>query len=410
MTIGIEAINAYVGRASLDVAELFRVRGLDVSRFGNLMMRQKSVNLPCEDTVTNAVNAARPLLDSLRPDERDRIELVVVGTESGVDYAKPVSTYIHHYLGLTRWCRSFEVKHACFGGTAALRTAAGILGTSTSAGAKALVIAADSAGAAERNSYWEPSQGAGAVAMIVGDDPRILQLDPDAAGFYSHEVMDTARPRGDLEVGDSDLSLMSYLECLYQSYTRYEELVVGADILSTFQHLVFHAPFAGMVKGAHRTLLRRTRKLADADIAADFEARLASSLLYCSAVGNVYSASLYLALCSLIDALDSGAAQRIGLFSYGSGCASEFYSGILGENAREILGKLEIGRAVADRVPLAMPDYEVISDLSVKRLGGVAEWRFDDSQYAGLYRRCLAGRGLLVLDEVVDYHRRYRWS
>src|SRR5262245_54871251 len=124
MSVGIEAINVYAARASLDVRQLFEARGLDMQRFSNLMMTEKSVNLPCEDPVTNAVNAAKPIVDGLAPEDRDRIELLIVGTESGLDFAKPISTYIHEYLGLSRRCRSFETKHACYGGTAAFQMAA----------------------------------------------------------------------------------------------------------------------------------------------------------------------------------------------------------------------------------------------------------------------------------------------
>src|SRR5688500_8985073 len=111
MAVGIESINAYVGRTSLGVRELFEARGLEMQRFGNLMMERKSVNLPCEDAVTNAVNAALPLVEALDPAERARVELVVVGTESGIDFGKSISTYIQEHLGLGRRCRSFEVKH-----------------------------------------------------------------------------------------------------------------------------------------------------------------------------------------------------------------------------------------------------------------------------------------------------------
>src|ERR1051325_6839596 len=121
MGVGIEAINVYAGRACLDIRQLFQARGLDMRRFGNLMMAQKSANLPCEDPVTNAVNAAKPLVDAVSPAERERIELVIVGTEPGLAYAKPISTYVHECLGLGRCCRSFEPKHACYGGTAALQ-------------------------------------------------------------------------------------------------------------------------------------------------------------------------------------------------------------------------------------------------------------------------------------------------
>lgn len=410
MGVGIEAMNAYTGPTCLDVKRLFQARGLDMRRFDNLMMAQKSVNLPCEDPVTNAVNAAKPLVDALSPTARERIELIIVGTESGLDYAKPISTYVHEYLGLSRRCRSFEIKHACYGGTAALQMAASFVAASPIPGLKALVIAADSASAADRMSYWEPSQGAGAVSMLVSDEPDILELDAGASGYYTYEVMDTLRPRPDLEAGDTDLSLLSYLECLDKSYQMYHERVAGSDLLDTFDYLVFHTPFAGMVKAAHRSLLRKRGGVAPKQIERDFEDRISPSLIYGARVGNVYSASLYLALCSLIDHVDVGSPRRVGLFSYGSGCASEFYSGVLASGARERLAGVAIGAAIDARYRLAMSEYELACDMSTDRMGGVQHKIFDTSPYGAIYDQCCAGRGLLVLSRINEFHREYRWS
>ena len=57
MQVGIEAINVFGGSAFIDVMELAAYRKLDIARFENLLMRQKSVALPYEDPVTFAVNA-----------------------------------------------------------------------------------------------------------------------------------------------------------------------------------------------------------------------------------------------------------------------------------------------------------------------------------------------------------------
>jgi polyketide biosynthesis 3-hydroxy-3-methylglutaryl-CoA synthase-like enzyme PksG len=410
MSLGIESINAYTGRTSLDVRRLFEVRGLDMERFSNLMMEEKSVNLPCEDPVTNAVNAARPIVDALAPGEKERIELLIVGTESGLDFGKPISTYVHHHLGLPRRCRSFEVKHACYGGTAALHTAAGMIARSGVPGIKALVIATDAASAAARDTYWEPSQGAGAVAMVVGERPEVLELDPGASGYHSYEVMDTCRPRPDLEAGDSDLSLLSYLSCLEECYAAYRERVVGADLRRTFDYLVFHTPFAGMVKGAHRMLLRKLEGAEPAAVEADFATRLSPSLRYCVRVGNVYSAALYLALCSLIDAVELDAPKRVALFSYGSGCASELYSGVIPPGAKAKLAAMAIPERLEERHPLTMEEYETIADLGPGARCGTRSWRADDAPYRAIYEEKFAGRGLLVLRGVENFHRRYGWS
>ena len=74
MTVGIEAINFYGGTAFLDVRTLFAARGLDLRRFANLMIHRKSVALPCEDPVSFGVNAAKPLLDQLSEQDKNRIE------------------------------------------------------------------------------------------------------------------------------------------------------------------------------------------------------------------------------------------------------------------------------------------------------------------------------------------------
>ena len=50
---GIEALNVYGGAACLDVRELCVHRGLDMPRFDNLLMREKTVALPFEDPVTS---------------------------------------------------------------------------------------------------------------------------------------------------------------------------------------------------------------------------------------------------------------------------------------------------------------------------------------------------------------------
>ena len=135
--VGIEAMNVYGGVAYLDIRELFEARGLDLERFDNLMMEKKSVGLPCEDPITNGVNAAKPIIDALSEEERNQIELFITSTESGVDFGKSLSTYIHDYLGLSRHCRLFEVKQACYGGTAALQMAINTVAANGNPSAKA---------------------------------------------------------------------------------------------------------------------------------------------------------------------------------------------------------------------------------------------------------------------------------
>ena len=138
--VGIEVMNLFGGVACLDVMQLARHRQLDIARFENLLMKEKTVGLPYEDPVTFGVNAAKPLVDALSASEKDRIEMLITCTESGIDFGKSISTYLHHYLGLNRNCRLFELKQACYSGTSGFQSGVNFILYQVSPGAKALVI------------------------------------------------------------------------------------------------------------------------------------------------------------------------------------------------------------------------------------------------------------------------------
>jgi polyketide biosynthesis 3-hydroxy-3-methylglutaryl-CoA synthase-like enzyme PksG len=410
MKVGIEAINFYGGPACIDIRTLFKARGLDLERFDNLMLEKKSVGAPCEDPVTNGVNAAKPIIDRLSPSEKNRIELIITSSESGLDFGKSLSTYIHDYLGLSRQCRLFEVKQACYGGTAALQMAATFIASNASPGAKALIIATDVARAAVKMTYAEPSQAVGAIAALVSDRTDILEFDFGATGYYSYEVMDTFRPLPEIETGDPDLSLLSYLDCLENCYQMYKEKVEGVEFREIFDYLAFHTPFPGMVKGAHRKMMRDLYKASPQVIETDFQRRVMPSLIYCAQVGNVYSATLYLALCSLIDHFEDQGMKRVGLFSYGSGCSSEFYSGTITPRSKLTLHEMRIGEELGRRLYLNMDQYDRLLDLNMQWTFGIKDKEVDFADFADLYERFFEGRGLLVLKRVQNFHREYTWS
>ena len=77
-----------------------------------------------------------------------------------------------------------------------------------------------------------------------------------------------------------------------------------------------------------------TEEAADATFATEVE----SSLTLPGQVGNIYTGSLYLALASLLHfEVADIVGQRVGLFSYGSGCAAEFFAGRVTEGAPEMV-------------------------------------------------------------------------
>lgn len=415
---GIEAINAYGGMAFVDVAELARHRSLDPARFANLLMHEKAVALPHEDPVTCAANAARPIIDSLDEAGRRSIELLVTCTESGIDFGKSLSTYLHHHLELSRNCRLFEIKQACYSGTAGLQMAINFVLSQTAPGARALIVATDisrftyaeGTGAAGADwSYAEPSAGAGAVAVLVGASPEVFDVDVGANGYYGYEVMDTCRPEPDSEAGDIDLSLTSYLDCCERSFEAYRQRVRGADYGTSFQYLSFHTPFGGMVKGAHRTMMRRLLKSSAADIELDFERRVRPGLTYCQRVGNIMGGTVLLSLASTIDHGNFSTPRRIGCFSYGSGCCSEFFSGIATARSQERQRRFGIGRDLDDRYRLSMQEYERVLHASSSVRFGTRNVDIDSWLVPGV-QRYYSGKRRLLLRRIRNFHREYEWT
>jgi len=414
--VGIEMLNVFGGSAYLDVDELAVHRGLDKARFDNLLMKEKSVALPYEDPISLGVNAAKPIIDALDEKEKDRIEMLITCTESAFDFGKSMSTYMHDYLGLNRNCRLFELKNACYSGTAGLQMGINFVLSQVSPGAKALVIATDISRflvapgggvASEDWSFAEPSSGAGAVAMLVSDRPHIFQVDVGANGYYGFEVMDTCRPVADSEAGDSDLSLLSYLDCLEQSYLEYQKRVPGANYLESFSYLAFHTPFGGMVKGAHRTMMRKLLRAKPDVIETDFEARALPGLVYCQRVGNIMGATTALSLASTIDNGVFDTPKRIGCFSYGSGCCSEFFSGIVTSESQQRLQNLMIADKLGQRYQLSMNEYDALIEKSTAVKFGTRNAELDTTFLREV--RELPDTPRLYLREIKEYHRLYEW-
>lgn len=409
MKVGIEVMNVYTGAAVLNVDFIFENRGLDFSRKKNVMTDLKSVGVPCEDPITNAVNAAKPMIDSLNQEDKEKIELVIVSSESGIDFGKSITSYVHRYLGLSNNCKMFEIKQACFGCTAAVSLATSFLASDISPDAKVLVISSDTARPTVAKTYAEPTQSTGAVAMILSNQPDIMQIDVGAYGNYCFEVMDTFRPKPDFEFGDSDTSLLAYLDCLDGSVNNYKKKVDNVDLCTTFDYLVFHAPFGGMVKGAHRKIMKKSiidQKL----IEADFEKRTLPSLMYCMQVGNLYAASVFLGLMSLIDHIELKNAKRVGMFSYGSGCSSEFFSGVITPKSKEKLHQMRIQAGLDGRYKLSFEEYEKLLALNLGWGLGVENRKVDYTEFADIYHQFFEGKNMLVLDEIKDYRRIYKWS
>lgn len=358
--LGIEALHVALPRSYLDLGVLARANGVEPEKYYfGLGGRRMAVAAPDEDPVVLATNAVRGVLAESGID-RSRVGLVVVGTESGVDAAKPIAAWVHRAAGLSSDCRAFDVQHACYGGTAALRIATDWLAAGARAGRKALVVAADVA-RYETGSPGEPTQGAGAVALLVGDEPRVVRFERHPEAVYTAEVEDFWRPTyRSTALVDGHHSLACYLRALDGCWGRFRE-GTGRGF-GDFDRLLFHAPFPKMALKAHRRLFETAARAgelpAGLEAGADFERRVLPTLWANAEVGNAYAASLYLSLAGLLenDAVEAAGA-RLGLFSYGSGSCAEFLAARVGDDAAAWRGRTGLRRALRERRELTYREY-----------------------------------------------------
>jgi hydroxymethylglutaryl-CoA synthase len=122
-----------------------------------------------------------------------------------------------------------------------------------------------------------------------------------------------------------------------------------------------------------------------------FAAEVGASLLLPSQVGNIYTGSLYLALASLLHAEAAVLeGRRIGLFSYGSGCAAEFFAGRVVPGAAELVRRLDLDAPIRLSQRLSIPGYEAL-----RRADGTADRR--PAPRAGAPGRELNGKGVAFL-------------
>ncbi len=361
VNVGIDAIRFYTSNYFIDLRTLAAVRGVDPDKYMLGIGQDKmAIPPPDEDIVTMGASAAKSIIDR---DGKDRIELLLFATESGIDQSKAGGVFAHGMLGLPARCRTVELKEACYGGTAALQLACAAVARNPSI--RALVIATDVA-RYELASPGEPTQGCGAVAMLVTANPRVLAIEPEH-GLFTSDVMDFWRPNyRDQALVDGKYSTRVYLQALQECWKQYREQ--SGRGYGDIHRFCYHLPFTRMAEKAHERLAKDSGiDLTDEQL----DQQVGPSLAYNRITGNSYAASLYVGLACLLDTESEDlAGKRIGLFSYGSGCVGEYFSGLVQPGYRERLFTHEHRAMLENRTELSYRQYEDIYNLPFPTDGG----------------------------------------
>lgn len=405
---GIEKISVYPTALQLNLEDLANARGYDVEHMRKeLMVQHRGVNPPWEDVVTMAVNAAKPMLTK---EDIDSIGLLIVASETGLDGEKALSSWVFEHLGLPSTCRHFEIKIACYSGTAALKMAISWLGSGFARkGQKALVITTDES-LNSLHKPWEYICGGGAVAMLVSDQPDFLELEVEKFGVYAHEVSDVIRPLPWLETGNSEHSLFSYMEALAATYEDFEANVSDVNFETYFKYNVYHVPFSGISFRAHKLLMNMNSDADAAGILESFNKKVFPSITHARHIGATYGGSIFIALLGTIDAVnDLQAEDRIGVFSYGSGSCAEYYCFKYTSKSKEIAAKAGLKTLIENRTAITVADYEAMElqrDIRIQE----GDYNPFSDELKSLYDKAFKGKGLLTYTGSKGYYRTYEFS
>ena len=385
MNIGIDKIGFATANYVLKLADLAEVRNIAPEKLSKgLLVKEFSVAPVTEDIVTMGASAAAAILTE---EDKNEIDMVIVASESGIDQSKASAVFVHGLLRIQPFARSFEMKEACYSATAALDYAK--LHVEKRPSSKVLVIASDIAKYGIETP-GEPTQGAGAVAMLITNNPRILIFNEDNVA-QTRDIMDFWRPNYSTTPFVNGLySTQQYLDSLETTWIEYQKR--NQVSLKDFAAVCFHLPYPKLaLKGLKKIMDKSLPIEQQEQLQANFE----QSILYSQKVGNIYTGSLFLGLLSLLENSTSlKASDQIALFSYGSGAVSEIFSGQLVAGFKQQL-QTNYMEILNNRTLLSIPDYEKLffEEANLDKNGSASFTNYENQDFA--------------LAEIVEHQRRY---
>lgn len=200
-SIGISGLAAYIPPYRVWLEDWCRWTDNQWPKIREIVGRSFRVRGPDQSVYTMAATAVIRLINQYDIDPA-RVKFLGLGTESSTDNSAGaiiVKGMVDRALGMqgkppiARSCEVPEFKHACLGGVYGMKGALRHLALD-GAGGQAIVVCADIAEYA-RGSSGEPTQGAGAVAMLLEEDPKLATVDLVNSGSASdYRVIDFRKP------------------------------------------------------------------------------------------------------------------------------------------------------------------------------------------------------------------------
>jgi len=402
MTFGIEAAGYYVPSLYLEIKDLAEKRGIEPAKLGKgLGLHKMGFPDVHEDAATFAAEALLKLIKDHDLNPKD-IARIYLGTESALDAAKPTASYAMQMVEKVlekefgercfRNCDVVDMTFACIGAVDALHNSLDFVRVNPDK--KAVVIASDYA-KYELASSGEYTQGGGAVALLVSSKPDLLEIENNW-GVATESVFDFFKPRRnynkedlnsapetfpdkieiftDEPVFDGQYSNQCYQDRIREAYQHYKEITGKDKPYEAWKYLIFHLPYAfhgkrvfteiySIENGLSYGTPEEQKTVAKSEDYLNFiNEKIERSQRASSEIGNMYTASIFMALLSAIQvSFDEGeelAGTEIGFLGYGSGSKSKVFAGKISRNWKTAASKWNLFENLKNRTAIDFETYE----------------------------------------------------
>jgi len=413
MKIGIDAITFDVAKIHLPIKTLAKARNIDPEKLekglGLLKMTLPDTH---QDTVVFGANALTKLIIDHAIELKD-IARIYVGTESAIDSSKPLSSFLVALMeqkfgqNTLSECDVVDFTFACIGGVDAMQNCIDYVKLNPTK--KAIVIATDFA-KYDLNSTGEYTQGAGALAMLITSNPRIIAFENNWA-TSTKGVFDFFKPyrtisktaitgnasnepwfenleseveiHKDQPVFDGQYSNQCYMDRTREAYFSFKKLKNTTEtVYDSWKSIVMHLPYAFQGRrmlseiyalDASNTTISGNedaveyqnilKEISKSEAYKEFvKEKLIPAEIASSLIGNLYTGSIFMGLLSTLahyyDTKKEISGTIFGFLAYGSGSKSKVFEGTIQPNWKSAMTRVHLFETLEKSLEIDFETYE----------------------------------------------------
>jgi len=434
MKVGIDAISFDVAKIHLPIKTLAEARHIEPEKLEKgLGLLKMTLPDKHQDTVVFGANALTALVLQNNIDLKD-ISRIYVGTESGIDSSKPIGSFLTALMeqkfgeNILSECDVVDFTFACIGGVDALQNCLDFIRLNPTK--KAIVVTTDIA-KYDLKSTGEYTQGAGALAMLVTSDPKIISFDQNWA-VSTKGVFDFFKPyrtvskqditgnpgnenwfgnfeshieiHKDQPVFDGQYSNQCYMDRTRHAYFQFKKLKnTTGTVYESWKNVIMHLPYAFQGRrmlseiyalDSHEKILSGNENAADyqnilketskSDAYKSFVSeKLQPAEIASSLIGNLYTGSIFMGLLSALSDFYQRkieiSGNTFGFLAYGSGSKSKVFEGTIESGWKTAISNVKLFQKLENSFEIDFETYLKLhkKDQQTSVLPHKSEWILD---------------------------------